>query len=131
MAEQQVQNTEAEVVDSTTAGAQFVRKIGPFGIIFFLAIFAFFLYWCFTDKPDNLLPGYTAPETSEYYSEHIDELQTELEANVLPRLPGFVSDEVENGVIVLTFEADNYFNSRYSILEYYDETLFVFERSEN
>lgn len=114
-------------------GQDFVKKIGAFGIVFFLGLFAFFLYWCFTAKPVNPIEGYEPPHDSGYYAQNaatLAELQAELEENVLPKLEGIVSDELENGVIVILIDEKSFFNSRGVILEYYDETLFRFERSE-
>lgn len=114
-------------------GQDFVKKIGGFGIIFFLALFAFFLFWCFTAKPDNPIEGYEPPHDSEYYAQNagtLAELQSELEETVLPKLEGIISDRLDNGVIVILIEEDCYIESRSVILKYYDETLFRFERSE-
>ena len=129
MAEQKTDTAETPVAERESTSREFVRKIGPFGIIFFLAMFVFFLYWCFTDKPVDLLEGYTAPQTGEYYAENLPELQDELEANVLPKLRGVVSDELGDGAVIITLEPEDYFDSRYSLLQHFDEALFVFERS--
>lgn len=114
-------------------GQDFVKKIGGFGIVFFLALFVFFLIWCFTSKPDNPIEGYEPPHDSEYYAQNaatLAELQSELEENVLPRLEGIVSDKLENGVIVILIDKNSFFDSRSVILKYYNETFFRFERSE-
>lgn len=113
-------------------GEDFVKKIGPFGSALFLALFVFFLIYCFTAAPADSLKGYEAPYDSDYYtqsSETLQQLQTELESNVFPKLKGIISSEIEDGKIIITINGDSFAESRDAILTYYDESLFYFERS--
>lgn len=114
-----------------SAGQEFVKKIGPFGSFLFLVIFVGFFIYCFTLTPKDPLAGYEAPHDSSYYAqspETLAELQTELEANVFPNLEGIVSDEAEDGKLVIAISGDDFVESRDAILKHYDESLFYFER---
>lgn len=113
-------------------GQDFVKKIGPFGCVLFLALFVFFLVYCFTAAPADPLKGYTAPYKFDYYAQSdatLQQLQTELETNVFPMLDGVISSDIENGRLVITIEGNSFSDSRDAILKYYDESLFYFERS--
>lgn len=115
-----------------SAGQDFVKKIGPFGSIFFLGLFVAFLIYCFTSSPKDPLDGYEPAHSSSYYSqseETMQELKTELDENVFPKLDGIISDEIEDGKLTVSIEGDDYVESRDAILKYYDEDLFYFERS--
>lgn len=112
-------------------GEDFVKKIGPFGCALFLALFVFFLIYCFTSAPADPLKGYEAPFDSEYYvqsSETLQQLQTELESNVFPKLKGIISSEIKDYKLIITIKGDSFADSRDEILKYYDESLFYFER---
>lgn len=112
-------------------GQDFAKKIGPFGSVLFLALFAAFLVYCFSSSPKDPLEGYSAPHGSSYYSEsnlHIRELEAELKEKVFPSLSGIISAEPENGKLVISIEGENFAESRDSILRHYDEELFYFIR---
>jgi hypothetical protein len=73
------------------------------------------------------LAGYSAPQTSEYYSEHPEELESELEQNVFPALKGVGSCEAtKDGKLRITLEGSDYAVARSAILHYYDSSLFEF-----
>lgn len=113
-------------------GQDFVKKIGPFGCALFLALFVFSLIYCFTSAPANPLKGYEAPYNSDYYAQSgatLEQLQTELESNVFPKLSGVLSSEIEDGKIIITIKGDSFADTRDAILNYYDESLFYFERN--
>ena len=71
-----------------TAGQQFVKWLKPVGCGIFLLVFVLFFIMCFTAKAP--VEGYTVPHDSQYYAEHLDELKTELETNLFPRLDGII-----------------------------------------
>ena len=70
-----------------TAGQSFVKAIKPLGCVLFLILFAVFMVFCFTSKAP-LGDKYTCPQTTEYYSEHLDEFEQELKTNLLPLVDG-------------------------------------------
>lgn len=114
-----------------SAGQDFVKKIGPFGSILFLLLFVGFFIYCFTLGPKDPLEGYSAPHDSSYYaqsSEALTELKAELEKNVFPQLDGILSDEIKDGKLFISISGEDFVESRNSILKYYDESLFYFER---
>ena len=112
-------------------GQDFVKKIGPFGCVFFILIFILFLVWCFKPATSEL-SGYTAPHDTAYYSQNdqtLTELQAELQDNVFIKLQGVESSTVENGKLTVVIQGDYFADTRDEILKYYDESLFNFERS--
>lgn len=108
-----------------TAGQQFVKMLRPAGCAVFLIIFAAFMVMCFT-ADDAPIKGYAVPQDSEYYAEHIDELQSELEENVFPRLDGVVSSEISDGILRITVESEELETVKTAITHYYSEALFEF-----
>ena len=79
-----------------TAGMQFARAVKPAGCILLLLILLGVLYLCFTSGTDPI-PGYEAPQGTEYYSDHLNELQSELQEHVFPKLDGYKESRVKNG----------------------------------
>ena len=115
------------------AGQEFVKKIRPLGVALFLILFVLFLYICFT-AGTNPIPGYESPHDSEYYSRSdstLEELKTELEANVFPKLGGVESCAVSDGKIKVVIDSESFATSRSAILRYYDENLFEFTKKES
>lgn len=111
-----------------SAGQDFVKKIGTLGSIFFLLLFVLFLVYCFTPKPAPLA-GYISPHDSTYYGQSettLNELKTELEANVFPKLIGNESCWISDSKLIVALDQNSYSNTRSSILNYYDESLFEF-----
>ena len=90
-----------------TAGQSFVKAIKPLGCVLFLILFAVFMVFCFTSKAP-LGDKYTCPQTTEYYSEHLDEFEQELKTNLLPLVDA----------------------SSQIIYHYYGKTLFDIQKSE-
>ena len=111
-----------------TAGMQFARAVKPTGCILLLLILLGVLYLCFTSGTDPI-PEYEAPQGTEYYSDHLDELQAELQEHVFPKLDGAEESRVENGKLTVVLENDSFAVSRSAILRYYDEKLFDFQRA--
>ncbi len=116
-----------------SAGQDFAKKIGPLGGAFFLLLFALFLIYCFTAKP-NPLAGYMPPHDSTYYAQNdttLSELKTELETNVFPKLEGNESCAVKDGKLALVTAGENLESCRSAITRYYDESLFEFADRES
>ena len=72
------------------------------------------------------IKGYKPPHDTQYYSQHLDELQTELEDNVFPVIGGVNESHVKNGKLYVTIEGATFSVTRSAILYYYDESLFEF-----
>jgi len=108
-----------------TAGQDFVKKIRPAGCILFLFLMVAVLLICFTSGK-NPIPGYEAPESTEFYSAHLDQLQTELQQQVFPALEGIEGSEIANGKLVVTIDEENFAVTRAAILRYFDVSLFEF-----
>ena len=111
-----------------TAGQQFVKMIRPGGAALFLIVFVLFLVTCFT-LGSNPVPGYEAPNTSEYYSQHLEALEAELEQNLFPHLQGIEDCYVNGGALAVVIADENYITARAAILKYYDQTLFELIRN--
>ena len=85
-----------------TAGQAFIQRIGPAGMALFLILAVLVTWICLTSGRDPV-PGYAAPQTTEYYAVHLDELAEELETNVFPVLPEYtMSAAVEDGASTVT-----------------------------
>ncbi|MEA4894762.1 MAG: hypothetical protein VB064_05825 [Oscillospiraceae bacterium] len=116
-----------------TAGQDFVKKIRPIGAAMFLLLFALFLYICFSSG-SNPLAGYQAPHDSAYYAqsgETLEELKTELETNVFPKLSGIEICSVSDGRLAVTIDSVSFSRDRAAILSCYDESLFEFISNSN
>ena len=100
-----------------------MRTLRPAGCIAVLLLAAVMVYMCFTTGKDPI-PGYSPPESSEYYAVHPDELKSELEANVFPHLKGLQDCRIVDGRLQISFEYDSFVASRSVLLRYYDESLF-------
>lgn len=111
-----------------TAGEDFVKAIKPIGCVLFIGMFIAFLVFCFSAKPP--VEGYTPPHTTEYYSEHLDEFQTELEDNLFPHLDGIVSCSVEGDRIAVVIEPESYEASSKILYHYYGKNIFDIEMSD-
>ena len=113
-----------------TAGQDFLQRIGPAGMALFLILAVLVTWICLTSGRDPV-PGYAAPQSTEYYAAHLDELADELEANVFPALPDYtMSASVPDGgtTVTVTVDSDHFVAGRAAILRYFDESLFLFER---
>ena len=105
-------------------GEGFVKKIGYVGCAIFLGIFVLFLVTCFTTKPP--VEGYKAPNSSEYYAAHLDELKAELEDHLFPKLDGVTDCTVSDGVLCITLAAESFEETAEAITHYYAKELFSF-----
>ena len=119
-----------EQQNNLTAGQAFVKTIRPAGMALFLILAVLVTWICLTSGRDPV-PGYAAPQTTEYYAEHLGELAEELETNVFPALPDYtMSAAVEDGAstVTVTIDSEHFVAGRGAILRYFDESLFSFER---
>lgn len=106
-------------------GRQFVKMIRPLGCAIFLLVAVCVTVLCFT-AGRNPIPGYKAPEDTEYYSAHLDALQEELETQVFPNVSGVTGCEITGNILTIHI-ADEYFAvTRSAILRYFDASLFDF-----
>jgi hypothetical protein len=113
-----------------TAGQAFLQRIGPAGMALFLVLAVLVTWICLTSGRDPV-PGYAAPQTTEYYAAHLDELAEELKTNVFPALPEYtMSAAAEDGgtTVTVTIDSEHFVAGRGAILRYFDESLFSFER---
>ncbi len=113
---------------SETAGQQFVKRIRPAGCVLFIALAILVTAICLTSGRDPIT-GYKAPQTTEYYAAHPDELAAELEANVFPALLAYTlsAEAGEDGVTVTV--GGNLAAARSAILRYFDQSLLIFQRA--
>lgn len=106
-------------------GEAFVKWLRPAGCVLFLGIMVLTIIVCFTAKGAPV-EGYTAPNTSEYYAENLDELSAELEENLFPLLYGKATCVVEGDQIVITASQEDMTLVRSGVIHYYDDDLFIF-----
>ena len=109
-----------------TDGEQFVKWIKPAGCVLFLGIFAAFLVICFTAKAP--VEGYTVPHDSQYYAQHLDELKTELETNLFPKLEGIEDCYISGDKLKIIISDAGFEKSSKAITHYYGENLFIIEK---
>ena len=115
---------------SETAGQQFVKSIRPLGMALFLIVAVLVTVLCLTSGADPI-PGYKAPETTEYYAAHPDALARELETNVFPALPDYdMTAEAQEESVLVTIDSEHYVKGRAAILQYFSVKLFTFIEEE-
>ena len=115
-------------VPKDTAGQAFVKSIRPAGMALFLLLAVLVTAICLTSGRDPI-PGYRAPETTEYYAAHPDALAAELESNVFPALPEYaMAAEALDNAVAVTIDSDHFVAGRAALLRYFDESLFDFQR---
>lgn len=112
-----------------TAGQSFVKAIKPFGCVLFLILFAVFMVFRFTSKAP-LGDKYTCPQTTEYYSEHLDEFEQELKTNLLPLVDGIEDCRRNGDKITIVIAPESFDASSQIIYHYYGKTLFDIQKSE-
>lgn len=110
-------------------GEEFIKKIRPAGCVLFIALAVLVAAVCLTAGRDPIR-GYEAPQTDEYYAQHLDELQAELEANVFPHLEGVIGSSIGDGILIIELDTNSFAVTRSAILYYYDESLFELVRIE-
>ena len=101
------------------------KTLKPFGCILCLLLMIAVMAICLTSGRDPI-PGYSAPQTTEYYAENLEALEAELEENVLPELEGIVSCELVGEKLGITIQERYFAISRSAVLRYFDVTLFEF-----
>ncbi len=114
-----------------STGQEFVKKIGPVGSVLFLLVFAAFLVMCF--MPPKAADGFSPAYDTAYYTEsaeHMEELKTELEKDLLPQLKIDATTQISGEKLVVTFSEADYKAGAEGVLKHYDESLFVFEKED-
>ena len=120
-------HTPSEQHSSVTAGQDFIRRIGPAGMALFLILAALVTWLCLTSGRDPI-PGYEAPQTTEYYAGHPEELAAELETHVFPALPDYdMTAAVSGGSVTVTIDSEHFVVGRAALLRYFDGSLISFE----
>ena len=120
-------NKAPEQKPHATAGQAFIKSIGPAGMALFLILAVLVTWICLTAGRDPI-PGYSAPETTEYYAAHPEALAAELEENVFPALPAEygLSAEAADGAVSVTADSSHFVAARAALLRYFDAGLLVF-----
>ena len=113
-----------------TAGEDFIRKIRPIGCACFIILAILVTIICFTAGKDPI-KGYSAPQSTEYYAGHLEELKAELEENVFPNIDGVAGCEIDGSVVAVYLEKDDLAVSRSAILRYFDKSLFDFREAKS
>ncbi|MCD8116351.1 MAG: hypothetical protein LUE21_04430 [Oscillospiraceae bacterium] len=113
-----------------TAGQSFVKTIRPAGCVLFIVLAVLVGIICLTSGRDPV-SGYQAPEDTAYYAAHPEELVQELEESIFPALPEYDMAAAVNdsGTVTVRIDDEHFVAGRAAILRYFDESLFVFERS--
>ena len=112
--------------EKSSAGQDFVKKIGPWGCVLFLCLAVLVTAVCFTAGADPL-PGYEAPHDTAYYAQHLEDLAAELNENVLPLLDDPAVASVLGDKVLITVRAQSFVPDRAVLLHYFDESLLSFE----
>jgi hypothetical protein len=111
-------------------GQEFVKKLRPAGCALVVILTVIVTILMFTSK-GIAVDGYDAPHDSDYYAEHIDELKTEIEENMLPKLEGVTASlSVEDGKVQVTAESVSLQKVKNAVNYYYGLELFTFEEQE-
>lgn len=134
MMEEEIENQEQEQIQEQekvlkeSAGQDFVNKIKPIGMTFFLFLFIVFIVGSFLTGVEPV-KGYETPNSSEYYAqseETLAELHTELEENLFPHIEGVAGSYISDGKVIVTVEEQEFIKVRAALLRYYEESLFEF-----
>lgn len=116
--------------EKTSAGQDFVKKIGPWGCGLFLCLAVLVTAICFTAGADPI-PGYEAPQDSAYYALHPEALAAELNENVLPRLEDPAHAAVTEGKVLVTVEGPSFVPVRAALLHFFDESNLLFAATQS
>ena len=111
-------------------GKDFVKKIGPLGmvmILLFSAVGTFMLFSADLGAP----PRYDSRHTAEYYgqsAETMEELHEELRIYVFPSIEGILESSVlpDGRQILIRTSPEHYDRVKAAILRDFDEALFEF-----
>ncbi len=107
-------------------GQQFAKRLRPAGCVAVLVLAVIATALMFSAK-GSVVEGYSKPETDEYYAQHLDELLTEIETNLLPKA-GIENVELSlsDGVVAVTGPKEDLHDAYLAIIHYFDEDLFEF-----
>jgi len=109
-----------------TAGEEFVKKLRPVGCAILLIAAIAVVAICLSSGRDPI-KGYAAPESTEYYAAHPEELADELESRVLPELEGVRACLVRSdGLVEIVIDSEDFAVTRSAVLRYFDADLFIF-----
>lgn len=108
-----------------TAGQEAVRFLKPAGSAFIIFCTILFFAICIGSFREPI-KGYVPPHGSEYYREHLTELNEELNINVIPHIGGIAKTEIGENAIEIYFSDSGYVVPRAALLRYFDKSLFVF-----
>ena len=113
-----------------TAGQQFVKSIRPLGAALFILVAILVTAICLTSGRDPI-PGYKAPQSTEYYAENPEALAAELRENVFPALPEYkmTAEVTEDGSVLVTVDSEHYVKARAALLQYFDVSLITFQKT--
>ena len=112
-----------------TIGENFLKMVKPIGAVLCILVSILFIVMGFTSGK-NPAPGYNPPNSSEYYSQHLSELEIELEQNLFPSLKGIENCYEDNGKICVIIYDKDFIPTRAAILRFYDQELFEFMQAE-
>jgi hypothetical protein len=112
-----------ETTERPQSNGQWLWKtLKPAGCVFVLVMAVIALIICFTSGTDPI-KGYKAPQSTEYYAQHLDELCQELTENVLPQLEGEATARVQGNKVAVEIDHAHFVVTRSALLRYFDESL--------
>lgn len=107
-------------------GQQFAKWLKPAGCVAVLVFTVIATALMFTAR-GTPVEGYEPAESGEYYSERPEDLLSELETNLLPKIEApDVELDLSDGVIHVTGPGEQLHTARLAIIHYYDGDMFVF-----
>ena len=124
----QILPTPPEREEHEHPGFQIVRWLRPFGSGLVILIFILFLVYAFSTGREPI-KGYAPPLDMEYYAEHPDALEDELNTIVLPLVDPEASAAVTGDIVTVTIPSDSFVQTRAAVLRYFDSQLVQFEES--
>lgn len=111
-----------------SAGEGFIKFIRPAGAGLFLVLFVIVTVFLFTAK-GVAVEGYEPPHDSSYYREHVAELASEIDENMLPKLDAEgASVSVSGGKVLVEGPEKDVRAVRQGVIHYYAEDLFEFSQ---
>ncbi len=120
------EQTPAPAEKKSSAGQDFIKKIGPWGCALFLALFILTTVLCFT-AGSNPIKGYEPPQSRDYYAANPDVLIAELEQTVFPQLPYDMTAGMVGDQVTVRIAADDLVMGRAALLQLFGHDLLAFE----
>ena len=106
-------------------GEWLMKTLKPLGAAIVLVCMVLMIISCFVVRFDPI-KGYEPLNTTEFYSENLEELQSELEENVFPNFEGIRSSDVNGDRLDVLVSSGEIKNVKQSILKHFDSSLFNF-----